>query len=463
MILAERLRMRRHDYDPELSGALIVKSANQTVTTNTATEAVFATEIFDTGGYHSGADPNAFIAPVDGYYQLYAGCRWATVTSETMREMKFLKNGSTFAGGGGQAFLAPAAAVGSLQNASTPFVAATAGDRFTVQVRHLRGSDLDLNVDDRTYFGIRYMPTLDGVMLKLNSTKSLAANTLDYIEWDEEVYNTWGGSAWDISDPERIYVPSTLGRRFRTYTGLRFPALTGSIFLNLDRNTGSRPGFPLEEVRTTATGSYNGILNCASALFYPNYDGTQYGGLYSGLDTLPNYYRVQVRQFSGGSATLPGDEQTYFAVNQEPLGSRETLIRLASNQTITTGNPQQRINWGNSVAHDDYGMYDPVNFPYGFTIPAGYRHARLSASVTWDDDSTAFDRWIEFQESGVRVPGSASMTCRASAGEFTRTHINTIIPVTAGQQYEVWAWQNSGGDSQIITGNTPHFAIQLFR
>lgn len=445
------------DYTPTINafqGALLAKSSAQAITTGTtATTLTWNSATHDTDSFYAGANPSRLTVPADGYAMVYGGVRWATVSSATGRMARFKKNGATFAGGGGQALAAPGSTSGSRLVLVSALVAVSSGDYFEMEVAHERGSNLNVNADNATYFGIRYVPSALGALVKLTADQSITS-AFAYIDWDAAEYDTLG--AWDAGDSEKLTIPADLPHRLLFSAGARWDVVgSGSVDINIDRDDSSRRGSAASEAKENA-GGYGTRQSICTTLFNSAYDGEGVPGV-GGTDTAPNYYRLH----AGSSTTqnLKSDNMTYLGV-EAIAGARQTTIFQSADETIATAT-QTVVDFGNHVVYDDAGCFSSAATDR-LTVPSWYSsgYAILVGQLSWDTNSTG-DRWIELHKNGSTFAGGASSMVQASSLDRTRQHLWTIVPVSSGDYFQCAVWQNSGSDRTLVSGNTTTFSMIL--
>lgn len=436
-------------------GAMVAKSVDQTVATGlTGATMTWASATYDTGAFWSAGSPTRLTVPAAGYAQVFGGGRWASVTSATARGIKPLLNGAEFAGGGGMIVAGPISASGSRLAFASALVPVVAGDYFEMNAAHARGSNLSMQAHSLTYFGIRYVPDAYATLVELTAAESVTGGTLEYLDWDATVFDNMG--AWSAGDPSKLVVPNGFPHRLMFHAGVRWQNTGGSVNMNVDRGTGSRPGLGGAECAgpQSTFGTRQSVSGCPVNCQYDGVgapDGT-------GTDTVPNFYRLQV----GTSATQNVNAQalTYFGIEALP-GTRQTMIKIASSQSIATST-QTPINFGNRVLYDDAGCFDPAQ-PTRLTVPAWYTsgYALLVANISWGT-ATAGERWLELHKNGSGIfPGGAGNFIQPSTLDRTRHNLWTIVPVVAGDYFEVAAWQSSGSAESVAAGNTSVFAMTL--
>jgi len=134
-------------------GALVYKSANETITTATYTHLSFNTESYDTDTIHDTVTNNQRLTVPAGVtkIKLSAQVCWAITPSSAMKGCFISKNDETTTPTcsvpGLPCNVEEAIADGSrrnIQNIASPIITVTAGDYFTLCVYHDAGSNLDL-------------------------------------------------------------------------------------------------------------------------------------------------------------------------------------------------------------------------------------------------------------------------------------------------------------------------------
>lgn len=436
-------------------GAMVVKTTDQVIPSGASVNMLsWQSTVYDTGSFWSSGSPTRLTVAAAGYAQVFAGIRWESVTSATARGIRPYKNGALFNGGGGMIVAGPATASGSRLCLVSALVPVSAGDYFEIAANHSRGSNLSALAHDLTYFGIRYVPDAFAALVNLTGPESVTGGVLRYIDWGAAVFDNMG--AWNAGDPSKLSVPNGFPHRLMTHAGVQWGLTGGSTNINIDRGTGSRPGLGGTECAAPQT-LYSPRQCISGCPVNPQYDGVGAPDG-TGTDSVPNFYRLQ----AGTSATqnVNATTHTYFGIEAFP-GARQTMIKVASSQSIATST-QTPINFGNRVLYDDAGCFDPAQ-PTRLTVPSWYAsgYAILMANISWDTNSTG-ERWLEFHKNGAGIfPGSAGNFVLASSLERVRHNLWTIVPVSAGDYFEVAAWQNSGAARDVVAGNTTVFSLTL--
>lgn len=136
-------------------GALLSKSANQTLTTAVTTAVTFDGELYDTDGFHDNSTNNERLTIPAGVsiVKLAGNIRYASNTTGS-RLLAIRKNGSIFIQGLPYARMHPTVAESFEMNVSTAPVYVSAGDYFELVVSQNSGGDLDVNVSVTDWFSI---------------------------------------------------------------------------------------------------------------------------------------------------------------------------------------------------------------------------------------------------------------------------------------------------------------------
>lgn len=143
---------------PTLSGCLVSKSTDQTVSTGIGfTMLTFDTEAYDTDAFHNPVTNNSRLTiPTTGFYILTGQITWASSTTG-YRTLRLYKNG-TAAGIGGFSVETVPKATGD-QNGVSAILSCTAGDYFEIGCRQNSGANLNVLASggNATWFAIQRM------------------------------------------------------------------------------------------------------------------------------------------------------------------------------------------------------------------------------------------------------------------------------------------------------------------
>lgn len=121
-----------------------------------------------------------------------------------------------------------------------------------------------------------------------------------------------------------------------------------------------------------------------------------------------------------------------------------TLLTLSANQNIPSGGAGSVISWDNCVA-DDVGAYNSAQ-PTRITVPAGVTKMRMSSNGVFATNNAGL-RQVYSRLNGNQYPlGYLSQTAVPVGGgsSTSMSNIGPWIPVTAGDYWELVAYQNSG-------------------
>lgn len=289
------------EFPPEpaafLQGALVKKSASQSVNNNTLTILSFNTEDYDKGGWHDNSTNNSRLTVPSGVtlVKVFGSVRFAaSATGDRLTRM--LQNGdSLVAGLPGQSWAASASGANrSRLNWMSPPLEVSAGDYFEQEVWQSSGGALNAETDPTTFFGIT---ELDGstprAMVTLSSPFAISSS-LDYIDWDAAEYDT--DSFWSAGSPSRLTIPAGVSK-VRLYAGVRADttAIT-HLLCNIDKNGASFLGGGALEPEAMVSGLTTRIAIASAP-----------------VDVIPgDYFEVETR--ANTSANISNDPNTYFAL-----------------------------------------------------------------------------------------------------------------------------------------------------
>lgn len=140
----------------QFMGALVNKSAAQSIANNSAAVLTWNTEQFDEGGWHSTSSNTSRLTVPDGVrlVRVYANVRFDD-NSTGYRQLQIIKNGSTFIGTpNARAMAITSATQPTLLSVNTGPVLVESGDYFEAEVFQNSGGALDLQNDNATWFSI---------------------------------------------------------------------------------------------------------------------------------------------------------------------------------------------------------------------------------------------------------------------------------------------------------------------
>ena len=125
-------------------------------------------------------------------------------------------------------------------------------------------------------------------------------------------------------------------------------------------------------------------------------------------------------------------------------------LTAGSTQTIADATPTA-VSW-DSVLFDDNSFWSNAS-PTRLTVPAGVNRVRLSAGIRWAANSTGERKiQIRFNPAGTyEANGIWASDDRPSDDTGDATVVTPIIPVAAGDYFEVIVTQDSGGGLALNT------------
>lgn len=109
---------------------------------------------------------------------------------------------------------------------------------------------------------------------------------------------------------------------------------------------------------------------------------------------------------------------------------------------------------------DDAGAHDTTVNNTRFTIPAGYTRAKMKGQLAWQTNSTGN------RQASIRKNAASDVSVYITPVLATRISVETpLMAVSAGEYFELYAYQDSGVALNLFTGSTYEtwFSIELFR
>ncbi|USG59926.1 hypothetical protein NBZ79_12140 [Sneathiella marina] len=133
------------------------------------------------------------------------------------------------------------------------------------------------------------------------------------------------------------------------------------------------------------------------------------------------------------------------------------LVSKTLDQTVATGSVQI-LDW-QAAAYDTDSFHDPNATGSRLTIPPGVPKVQLTAQIRWDNNSANF-REVQIYKNGANTyAGRAFSRTAAVAGVTMQTVMSPVLPVTAGDYFEVAVWQNSGANRQVLVHDSCWFSL----
>lgn len=274
------------------SGALITKTVDQSLSAATTTDLVWATEVYDIGGWFAvGTSASELTVPSGPtLVRLQANIFGSSVAGQLQASM--LKNNAAFRG------MAQADCdtdgFDSVNLMSAP-IAVTAGDDFKAQAFFTNAADVI--AEDRCWFHIHALPSsLKYALVHRTTQQNLSISTPAIINWTSEVADT---DAWhdNSTNNTRLTVPSGVSK-VRVGFNIQTVSATGALTVRILKNGASFLGMAHVETDSAGTDNANGW----SAI----------------LDVTPgDYFELEVTQ-GGVSSGVGSVEQNWFAIEEVP-------------------------------------------------------------------------------------------------------------------------------------------------
>lgn len=132
-----------------------------------------------------------------------------------------------------------------------------------------------------------------------------------------------------------------------------------------------------------------------------------------------------------------------------PVG-RGALVKLTSNQSVAN-NTTTVVTWS-SAEYDDATLWAGGN-PTRLTVPTGWTRVRLTANIGWAS-SNAGRRILEVRKNGASQWGLPLVHGPVASNARTNQNgVSSVVAVTAGDYFEVYVTQNSGGALNLQGGS----------
>ena len=193
-------------FGPNSRGALVKKSANQSISNGADNTLTFDQEEYDTDAIHDNSTNNERLTVPSGVtkVRLVGNVRWASNASG-YRQIKFNKNGANFLGLGGVLQINTATSMD--ESISSPILEVTSGDYFELIVFQNSGSALNVLTSDFTYFAMEIVErTPPRALLKIFTSQQITENTPTVLNWDAASYDP--ESLFTITQPSVLDIPA---------------------------------------------------------------------------------------------------------------------------------------------------------------------------------------------------------------------------------------------------------------
>jgi hypothetical protein len=134
---------------------------------------------------------------------------------------------------------------------------------------------------------------------------------------------------------------------------------------------------------------------------------------------------------------------------------QSTATQSLVNNTLTA------VIW-DSETHDIGGWHDNVTNNTRLTVPSGVNYVVVAAGIEFANNATGL-RACTMRKNGSGIAGMGASMINAQADGSNATRINVVsapLAVTAGDYFELFAQQTSGGALNVTNGTTTWFAIR---
>jgi hypothetical protein len=187
---------------------------------------------------------------------------------------------------------------------------------------------------------------------------------------------------------------------------------------------------------STSFTSYGAPSNSAGTIFIATGAGTGTGTVDDMTFTVSN---------SGGASNVVKGSFTGCVA----------LVQKASDTSISSGS-SVHIPFGTTI-FDDVGFVDSGN--YKLKIPQGVYAVRLSANVTWENNSSSY-RFVSIRKNGSSIVASQLQVANLNS----QINISSpVIKVTAGDYFEFFAEQGTGSGLVISASEQTWFSIEVIK
>jgi len=153
--------------------------------------------------------------------------------------------------------------------------------------------------------------------------------------------------------------------------------------------------------------------------------------------------------------------QTQLDAKADTLGFKGALVSASLDQTITSG-ANTALVW-DTEGYDTSSIHDNVTNNTRLTVPSGITKVKLKASVTFAGDTTGTRKIYIWKNSlSTHYVGKGYSTEDSPVSTGTYLHTSTsVLEVIAGDYFEAFVAQTSGGDLDAIAANVTWFAMEI--
>lgn len=266
------------------------------------------------------------------------------------------------------------------------------------------------------------------------------------LETDTGNAYVWGGSAWiPILVGNNIGIGTARDANSARKLKILQSGANGSLSNVLIEQTGAAAGSRALSVKAGGE---------ANERWWIDYDGKmQWGPGTAGADV--NLYRSAADTLkTDDNLTVVGN----LTINGTFSGGRPVCILTKTVAQTLTHNVITDVTWSgalNSEANGDpFGMHAAGSTDV--TIPVSGRWL-LQANYSWATNATGV-RQVRFVKNGVSL---AAFNLQAIASFNTQSIAAKVTYLAAGDVIKVQAYQNSGGNLDILTSDEPTFAVAM--
>jgi uncharacterized protein YjlB len=432
-------------------GALVTKSANQSIANSTSTAITWDQETYDSDNLHDNATNNSRMTVPAGvtHVRLDASITFA-VHGTGYRTVYFYKNGTTIVS---RIQIDPSATADTMMSLSSQVLEVVEGDYFEVWVKHTRGAALNVNTGVASWFNMEIVgPTVvtttetsagqpfKGALVTLAADET-AANytTASAVSFDEEVYDT-GGWHSNATNPTRLTVPAGV-TKVRIDGGAVVSALTAgdTVTLAIYKNgsldwAGSPHQYSDTGASSIGVTVSTGAVEVAEGDYFELFLDTQADASITVLDNR-TWLSIEAVE-SIAPATTP----------------RGCLVHNTADLTVKDYSTAAAVTFDAEV-YDTDDLHDNVTNNSRITIPAGVTHVRLSGQMYVNGTLTgASYLGLQIRKNGaVDYPGSSLILVETSGPTFGYAAVTSpVLEVIEGDYFEMYALCE---DSSITVDN----------
>lgn len=154
------------------------------------------------------------------------------------------------------------------------------------------------------------------------------------------------------------------------------------------------------------------------------------------------------------------DAATYKANIDKSAARTGALVYRTTTQSFATG-VWAAVGFDNE-SYDDDSIHDNVTNNSRLTVPTGVTKVKLTSRITFALNSTG-DRATEILKNGLPFIGTPQLLIPAPAIAPGMSLVTPVLTVVAGDYFEVWGRQTSGGNLGLLgsAGNGIWFCMEI--